>query len=249
MINKLYRRIFCRGGHGVHSPFVFDLITKVIEDKKTYPCYSRLEDLRKTVMLDPYWSYSGDAAYSNGKYASRLCLSEREGRFLFRLSNYFKPQTIYMIGGDYCLAPSYLACGSETARCAVFEPVVGTYVKTAGYANSLGHPIKVYHEAFDQSKNLDQTADLIVWGKTYFNERYYPKQESPFNIDAFKKILPYINDKSILVISGINASPENRKPWKMVCAAPEVSVTVDLYSLGVVFFDPKLHRKTYKSFV
>ena len=28
LIVPLYRRLFCRKGYGIHSPFVFDLITK-----------------------------------------------------------------------------------------------------------------------------------------------------------------------------------------------------------------------------
>ena len=37
-------------GHGVHSPFVFDFITKVLQDKKQYPIYQKIELLR-TEML------------------------------------------------------------------------------------------------------------------------------------------------------------------------------------------------------
>jgi hypothetical protein len=37
-------------GHGIHSAFVFDLITKVFNDKKYYPAYDKVEGLRKQLL-------------------------------------------------------------------------------------------------------------------------------------------------------------------------------------------------------
>jgi hypothetical protein len=30
-------------GHGIHSPYVFDFIEKVLNDKKQYECYNNIE--------------------------------------------------------------------------------------------------------------------------------------------------------------------------------------------------------------
>jgi hypothetical protein len=34
-------------GHGVHSPFVFDFIQHILNDKKQYDCYSKIEGHRE----------------------------------------------------------------------------------------------------------------------------------------------------------------------------------------------------------
>ena len=39
-------------GHGIHSPFVFEFITKVLNDKKIYPAYEKVEQLRKQLLVD-----------------------------------------------------------------------------------------------------------------------------------------------------------------------------------------------------
>src|SRR6185436_17263414 len=39
-------------GHGIHSPFVFDLISKVLNDKSHYPGYDRVEALRQQLLAD-----------------------------------------------------------------------------------------------------------------------------------------------------------------------------------------------------
>jgi len=54
--------------HGVHSPFVFDLVTKCFYDKSKYPEYSLLNNNPKKI------------------------------RLLFRIIRYFKPKTILEIG-------------------------------------------------------------------------------------------------------------------------------------------------------
>jgi hypothetical protein len=39
-------------GHGMHSPFVFDFITKVLNDKTAYPEYGKVEALRKQLLAE-----------------------------------------------------------------------------------------------------------------------------------------------------------------------------------------------------
>ena len=183
--------IFCRGGHGVHSPFVFDLIATVIEERCYYYCYDSLGHERKTRGI-------------------RDCFTERENQLFFRLANRFKPRTIYMTGSDLDLTRLYLTSHSTHVRC-----------------------VEVYDE-------LDSDIDMIIWGRNV---------REIFDEEAFEKILSHINDKSVMVVSGISTSRKSAEAWKRICASPRVTVTLDLYSLGIVFFNPKLHRKTYKSLV
>ena len=39
-------------GHGIHSPFVFDFITKVLNDRTDYADYKKVESLRKRSLAD-----------------------------------------------------------------------------------------------------------------------------------------------------------------------------------------------------
>src|SRR5207249_12280878 len=39
-------------GHDVHSTFVFEFITKVLNDKASYPCYNEIEQLRRQLKHD-----------------------------------------------------------------------------------------------------------------------------------------------------------------------------------------------------
>ena len=231
-INRLYRYLFCRGGHGVHSPFVFDLITTVIEEKKSYYCYERLSAVRKKLQKNCDKIKYNNHEFAVNKYVKKFCFSEHDCRLLFRLANRFKPQTIYAQGSDMGLAPLYLTSWSERSDCVVFEPESSVAVVARNIVEKYSSASIEIHVA-DNPEFTGKSIDFIVWNK--------------ITVDTFNKLLPSMNDNSIMIISGINSSRKNRDTWKRICAAPRVTVTIDHYSLGIVFFNPKLHRKTYKN--
>jgi hypothetical protein len=96
----LYRYLFRRKGYGVHSPFVYDLITEVIEEKRPYYCYGHL----KTQYLA--------LGKRNNKYLSR-----KEYELLFRMANRFKPAKSLVIADDSGLSALYVTAFSKDARC------------------------------------------------------------------------------------------------------------------------------------
>ena len=39
-------------GHGIHSPFVFDFVINVLNDKRHYAAYEKIENLRHELLQD-----------------------------------------------------------------------------------------------------------------------------------------------------------------------------------------------------
>lgn len=102
------RRVFYYGGYGVHSPFAFDFITKVIEDKTDYPCYQSFISSREKML---------DESINENKIFSKTIISNKEGRLLFRLVNYFTPDKIWKYGLDCDIASLYLTAFPNKTRC------------------------------------------------------------------------------------------------------------------------------------
>ena len=59
-----------------------------------------------------------------------------------------------------------------------------------------------------------------------------------------EEILPR-NPATILSISGIHTSPENNKKWQELIAAPAIPLSVELFDLGLLFFQPELKVKQH----
>ena len=237
-LNRLYRLIFCRGGYGVHSPFVFDLITTVIEESCGYYCYERLQLVRLQISQRQDKITCGHQTMTIKKALKKYGFTEAEHRLLFRLANRFQPKTMLAVGSDFGLTPLYLTAYSTGSACIVVEPerLIATVAKE--YIEKYAAAAIDFRNDFN---DLPDQLDFVVWGAL--------PVENIFTQQTFEQLLPYFHEESMMVISGINTSPENRNTWKAICAHPRVTVTLDLYRLGIVFFNPKLPHAAYNCVV
>jgi predicted O-methyltransferase YrrM len=234
ILKNIYRTIFCRGGHGVHSPFVFDLITTVIEERRRYYCYEQLSPVRLQIRQIPHKVTVHSRAMSVRSAFRKYCFTEQEDKLLFRLANRFQPKTMYVEGSGFGLTPLYLTAYSTDSICLVVESEPSVFTIAQEYIKKYATASVVLHDNFDA---LQDMFDFIVLGDSF----------KPLTIQSFEHIIPYINDTGIIVIAGINSSPDNRNTWHQICVHPKVTVTIDLVRLGIVFFNPALHQSTYKS--
>lgn len=53
----------------------------------------------------------------------------------------------------------------------------------------------------------------------------------------FEQIFPFLHAKSLFIFDDIHWSAEMEQAWKTVKADPRVKLTIDLFFIGLVFFD------------
>lgn len=98
-----------RKGHGIHSPFLFRLITEVIENRGFYSAYPLLtaaeENVRSTLrMLDgeTYQQlYDAKPGSDSDSTKKQHLLPEKFNRLLFRLVNDCKPESLSFYGSTF----------------------------------------------------------------------------------------------------------------------------------------------------
>ena len=61
-----------------------------------------------------------------------------------------------------------------------------------------------------------------------------------FNVLAKK-----VHAKSVIVVDDIHYNPEMERAWKEICADERVTSTMDLYQMGLVFFDQHYWKRHY----
>ena len=244
----LYRGIRYRKGFGVHSPFVFNLITKVIEEKCSYYSFYDIELLRKQLLFR-----EGEITYpdrqnkgkrktrSIGEIVKRESIRPKHGALLFRLTNYFKSRNILQIGTTMGLSTLYLTSYATGLRCIALEnvPEFATIARQA-FAKEGRNPVDLrignYKDLLPQALNDINSLDFV-----FFNTLY----EQHNNLWLFNECMKYAHNDTVFVFEGIKASRKMRELWEEICACPEVTVTLDLYSLGIVLFNKKLHKRDY----
>src|SRR6187402_2891781 len=94
--------------HAVHSPFVFNLLTKCFYDKKIKSEYNTLKKYRNNLLqnkntIEVTDFGAGSRVFkSNKRQISQIArtagISPKRAQLLFRIVNYFKPDSILEIG-------------------------------------------------------------------------------------------------------------------------------------------------------
>ena len=94
--------------HGVHSPFVYNLVTKCFNDKKIYPEYETLKSHRKALRKDASLIEMKDFGQGsrvfkgNARKVSAVLknagMRKKRQKLLFRLTRYFEAGNILELG-------------------------------------------------------------------------------------------------------------------------------------------------------
>ena len=244
----LYRGIRYRKGYGVHSPFVFNLITKVIEERCSYYSFNEIELMRKKLLFCediityPDRQKKGKLKKrSIGEIVEREAIKPKHGALLFRLSNYFKSQNILQLGPSMGLSTLYLTSYAAGLKCIALENIpefasIARLVFDKAARNPVDLRVGGYKELLPQALKEMERIDFV-----FFNTLY----EQQNNHWLFEECLKQIHEDTVFVFEGIKSSRKMREFWGDVCNHPEVTVTIDLYSMGIVFFNKRLHKRDY----
>lgn len=205
----------------MHSPFAFDLITRVIYEKGSYYRYSGLDERRRQLRKEV------KDARPNSRKVDRL---------LFRLVNRMQPATILEAGTSCGLTTLYLAAGKEHACCHTFDDSDTTNPFVRKWFD--GKEQIRYHRGEILPSLQPVLALLPALDFLYLNETACAKE-------VFEACLEKAGVHSLFVVKGIHRSKEQREWWKKIVADPRTGITFDLYEVGLVFFDLRKTKQHY----
>ncbi|PXY45687.1 O-methyltransferase [Flavobacterium hydrophilum] len=228
--------------HGVHSPFVFSLLTKCFYDNKSKSEYSILKNYRKSLLENKNFIEvtdfgAGSRVFkSNTRQISKIAktagISPKRAELLFRVTNYFQPENMLEIGTSLGLATSALALGNPKAKVITLEGCSNTASIAKKQLNEFNckniENVISEFESFLISENLQsKTYNLI-----YFDGNHSKKATLAY----FDLLLPTIHNDSVWIFDDIHWSSDMEEAWKIIKEHAKVTVTIDTYQWGFVFF-------------
>ncbi len=249
----LQYKLKAKNEHSIHSPFVFKLYTEVIKNKEKYYAYDELNKLRQKLLRNNEAIEVTDLGAGSKKLKKKRKVSEiakvsvipkKYGELLFRLVNHFQPKTILELGTSLGLSTLYMHKAVPKAELITVEGCPNTFSFTTTLLTS--HPelvsgslntLKRINSGFDDflgSKRADQTFDLVYLDGNHTYEA---------TINYFKLLLDKTNNSSVLIFDDIYWSPGMTKAWEEIKAHPSVTVTIDLFKFGIVFFRKESKQK------
>ncbi len=238
-------------GHGIHSPFVYDLITKVLNDDRHFYVFQPIEDCRKMLQLNKTEIIIQDfGAGSRIKKSSVRTLAaiattslkpKKYGQLLFRLANYFSPKTILELGTSLGITSAYMASANSNAKLITMEGSTAIAAIAATNFDQLGiRNATIITGNFDTT--LAETLEsigLINFAFLDGNHRYEP------TIRYFEQIIQKSNEYTVIVLDDIHWSTEMEVAWNEVKNHHLVTLTIDLFYLGLIFLRKEQKEKQH----
>lgn len=236
--------------HGVHSPFVFSLVTKCFYDKAKYPEYSILKDYRTSLLenkstIEVTDFGAGSKIFKSNtrainQIAQNAGISAKHAELLFRITHYFKPKTILEIGTSLGLATAALSLGNKTAKITTLEgcPETSAVAKKQFEGFDLNTIETVVTEFSSYLKNFQLPTsgfELI-----YFDGNH----SKTATLEYFEFLLPTATNETVWIFDDIHWSSDMEEAWEVIKNHPKVRVTMDTFQWGIVFFrneQPKEH--------
>ena len=227
-------------GHGTHSPFVFDFITKVLNDQENYPAYAPVEKLRRTLRRDPTLLrvedmgagsvYSTTRTRSVASIARHAAKPQKLGQLLYRVARHYSPATILELGTSLGLSTAYLAAGAPQARLWTIEGAAAIADKAGANLSLLGSKADIITGNFDTV--LPDLLPQIPPVELAFidgNHRCEP------TLRYFDVLLRHAAPACALIFDDIHWSAEMETAWNTIRNDPRVYLTIDLFFIGLVF--------------
>lgn len=240
-------------GHGVHSPFVFSFITKVLNDDRHFYAYEMIENRRQSLLADgTELSITDFGAGSRVENQNRRKVSEiaksalkpkKFGQLLFRIVDHYAPATIVELGTSLGITSAYLAAAKAGSNVITMEGATAVADVARRNFEALGlNNIRIVEGNFDETlPGVLSQHPRIDLAFVDGNHRYDP------TVRYFRELLPAMHEHSILIFDDIHWSREMEQAWEEIRNDGAVTLSIDLFFIGLVFF--RKEQKVKQHFV
>jgi predicted O-methyltransferase YrrM len=249
-----YRTFSSNGkGHGIHSPFVFEFITNVLNDKRVFDCFRYVESLREelksnTVEINvPDFGAGSRMQLNNKRKISAIANSslkpKKYSQLLFRIVHYYKPLSVLEIGTSLGITTSYLSFANPKADIITMEgaPEVAS-IAHANFERLNLSNIKIIEGNFDETLPI-AISQLSTLNFVFIDGNH--RKEPTLNY--FNQLVNLSTQSSIFIFDDIHWSKEMEDAWNEIKQHPLITLSIDLFFIGIVFF--RTEQKVKEHFI
>ena len=252
VFNYINHQFNAKTRHGVHSPFVYNLVDKVIYDFKEKSEYFEIENLRKNLLKDDrtitITDLGAGSLVNNNKQkkvkdlAKNALKSKKLAQLLFRLAKEFNPKTAVELGSCLGITSAYFGKAIPNGKVVTMEGCPQTAALAKENLSSLAISntevvVGNFDINFPEFVQSQEKIDFV------FIDGNHRKQAT---LDYFKLCLPKIHENSVLIFDDIYWSKGMKQAWKEIKNHSKVTLTIDLFWIGLVFFKTDRVKEHFK---
>lgn len=222
--------------HSLHSPFVFDFYRKVLRGPVPPPCRDIAALRRQLMRSDAAIAFEDMGAGRRSGTLKVAGLARRgarrpaAGALLHRLCARYRPQRCLELGTQLGISALYQHSAVPESRFISLEGSEALARMAAAHVAAFGLNTEIRVGEFSQ---------LL---ETLVAEGYRPdyvlidgNHNRAATLAYFYRLLPHLPDEAILVFDDIRWSEEMLEAWREISAHAEVSLSIDLFWMGICF--------------
>jgi predicted O-methyltransferase YrrM len=238
-------------GHGVHSPFVFEFITKVLNDKEQHPEFDKIEKIRQELLenetqieVEDYGAGSS-VIQSKKRIVKDIAASSlkkpKYAQLLYKIVKHYKPARIVELGTSFGTTTAYMATANPDAQVATFEGA--TVIAAVAESNFERLDINNVHVIKGNLQySLPQALEVIGQVDMAYIDAHHKKAAT---LRYFDLLLNKCNEHSFLIFDDIHWSKGMEEAWQQVINHQAVTLSIDLFFVGIVFFRRDFKEKQH----
>lgn len=237
--------------HSLHAPFAYNFYKQVIKQDEISPDFLTIEAIRQQFLrsdqiIEIHDLGAGSSSMSNNKRAIRQIArnsltAPKYSRILYRCIRHMNSENIVELGTSLGINTLYLSCAAPNHQVFTLEGCQAT----ANEANQVfeSWPLKnIQMKVGNIDKTLPKllnTMNSIDFLYIDANHQYIP------TMHYYQQCKAKASEESIFVLDDIYWSKEMRKAWLEIQNDPEVSLSLDLFEFGIIFFKKLKNKQHY----
>ena len=236
--------------HGVHSPFIYNFVTKCLYNKTKHEAYSKIKAYRNDLLrnndsLEITDFGSGSRVFkSNIRTTSEIAKNAgtpiKRAKLFYRLTQYFKPKTTLELGTSLGISSHAMALGYMENNILSIEGCP----KTSEYTNQQIRRFNIKNLKIEtgEFKKIIPQLKASYYDLIFFDGHH----DKDATIQYFQTLLQKATNESIFIFDDIYWSKGMTEAWEIIKNHNAVTVTVDCFHLGFVFFRKEQVKEHFK---
>jgi predicted O-methyltransferase YrrM len=236
----------------IHSPFVYDFYINVLQKNKkplTDQVVKTIFSYRRNIFKNNNNYLSEDTgqqsrstgALTIGEKARRISQPHNGGMFLARLVHFLSPENIIELGTGAGISTIYMALANKKIPVFTIEgnPVM-SQVASGVFKETSIENITLFNGLFDYElpKILQITKST---GLVFIDGDH----SSTALLRYFDLISNYITEETVIVLHDIYWSTDMLNAWKHLLKNPSVSLSIDTFDFGILFFKKRMNKEHF----